>query len=66
LSQLATREINEFLDIEKNEVVPALKKGGEKSRALYQTTLFGDTFEFAAVTPLSKFADFDGDLAWPT
>lgn len=55
--------VNEFLDIEKNEVVPALKKGGQKSRTVYSTTLFGDGFEYVVVTPLSKFAELDGDGA---
>jgi len=53
--------VNEFRDIEKNEVVPALKKGGQKSRTVYQTTLFGDGFEYVVITPLSKFAELDGD-----
>jgi hypothetical protein len=53
--------VNEFLDLEKNEVVPALKKGGQKSRTVYSTTLFGDGFEYVVVTPLGKFAELDGD-----
>jgi hypothetical protein len=55
--------VDEFLNIEKNEVVPALKKGGQKSRTVYSTTLFGDTFEYAVITPFSKFAEFDADNA---
>jgi hypothetical protein len=55
--------LNEFIDLEKNEVVPALKKGGTKSRTVYQAALFGDSFEFAIVTPFERFAEFDGDEA---
>ena len=55
--------LNEFIDLEKNEVVPALKKGGTKSRTVYQTAIFGNGFEFAIVTPFERFAEFDGDEA---
>jgi hypothetical protein len=55
--------VNEFIELEKNEVVPALKKGGAKSRTVYRTTTFGPGFEFVVVTPFQKFSEFDGDSA---
>jgi len=51
--------LNEWLDLQKNEVVPALKKGGIKSQTVYATTLFGDGFEYSTITPFGKFAEFD-------
>jgi hypothetical protein len=53
--------LDEFVDLQKNEVVPALKKGGTKTRTVYQTALFGNATEFAIVTPFDKFAEFDGE-----
>jgi hypothetical protein len=55
--------INEWLDIQKNEVVPALKKGGVKTRTVYSTGIFGATGEYVTVTPFEKYAEFDGDNA---
>jgi hypothetical protein len=51
--------LNEWLDLQKNEVIPALKKGGQMTRAVYATTLFGNSYEYVAITPFAKFADFD-------
>ena len=50
---------NEWIDLQKNEVVPALKKGGVANRTVYATGLFGNAFEYTIVQPMSKFADFD-------
>lgn len=51
--------LNEWIDLQKNEVVPALKKGGVTSRTVYTTGLFGNAFEYTIVQPMGKFADFD-------
>jgi hypothetical protein len=51
--------LNEWLDLEKNEVIPAQKKGGLASRTTYQT-LRGNVFEYVNVTPFDKYAVFDG------
>jgi hypothetical protein len=53
--------INEWVDLQKNEVVPALKKGGVKTRTVYATGTFGATGEYVVITPFEKFAVFDGD-----
>ena len=53
--------LNEWLDIEKNEVVPALKKAGQKTRTVYVTSLFGNAYEYVVITPFEKYAEFDGD-----
>jgi hypothetical protein len=54
----------EFQNFMKNTTNPALKKGGLKSREVWQNTgAAGDAFEYVLVTPLAKFADFDGQSA---
>jgi len=54
--------VNEWMDLQRHEVVPALKKGGTKTRTVYQTNI-GAGFQFLIVTPFAKFAEFDGDNA---
>ena len=53
--------IAEFQNFMKNTTNPALKKGGVKWREVWQSTgAAGDAFEYVLVTPVAKFADFDG------
>jgi hypothetical protein len=51
--------LNEWLDLQKNEMIPALKKGGQTGRTIYSTSLFGNAYEYIAITPFAKYADFD-------
>jgi hypothetical protein len=51
--------LNEWMDLQKNELIPAQKKGGVATRITYQT-VFGNTNEFLIVTPLGKYAEYDG------
>ena len=51
--------LTEWVDLQKNEVVPALKKAGVKSRTVYSSGLFGNAYEYVIVNPMEKFADFD-------
>jgi hypothetical protein len=51
---------NEWVDLQKNEVIPALKKAGVPTRIVYQTSMFGNSYEYATLTPFAKYADFDG------
>jgi len=51
--------LNEWLDLQKNEVVPALKKAGQNTRSVYVSGLFGNSFEYVTITPFAKYADFD-------
>jgi len=51
--------VNEWMDLQKNELIPAQKKAGLATRTTYQT-VFGNTNEFVTVTPLGKYAEFDG------
>jgi hypothetical protein len=60
VTQVKPDMLNEWLDLEKNEVVPAMKKGGQKTRTVYATRIFGNSYEYVAITPFEKYADFDG------
>lgn len=51
--------LNEWLDLQKNEVVPALKKAGQTTRSVYHTSLFGNSYEYVVITPFQKYAEFD-------
>jgi len=54
----------EFQNFMKNVTNPALKKGGVKWRDVWQnTSAAGDAFEYVMVTPVGKFAEFDGPSA---
>jgi hypothetical protein len=51
-------KIEAFLALEKNEVVPALKKAGVTSRQVYRTVV-GETNEFQVRTPVAGFEIYD-------
>jgi hypothetical protein len=51
--------VNEWRELTKNEI-PDLKKGGLTSRAVYQTSIFGNSYEYVLVAPIANFAAFDG------
>ena len=51
----------EFQDFMKNTTNPALKKGGLMWREVWQSTAAGgDAFEYVMVSPVGKFAEYDG------
>ena len=52
--------LTEWVDLQKNEVVPALKKAGEKTRTVYATSIFGNAYEYVLISPIEKMAQFDG------
>lgn len=60
-TQVKPEMLNEWLDLQKNEVIPAQKKAGLTTRTVYVASLFGNTYEYVTVTPFAKYADFDGD-----
>jgi hypothetical protein len=53
--------LNEWLDFQRNEVIPALQKGGVKQREVWQTAVFGEAYEYVFVTPIESFAQYDSD-----
>ena len=50
--------LDEWVDLQKNEVMPALKKAGVPSRTTLRT-VWGTGYEFVTITPLAKYADRD-------
>ena len=50
--------LNEWIDLQKNEVVPGLKKAGIASRSVWSTAV-GNSFEYSIVVPFEKFAVMD-------
>ena len=53
--------VAEFQNFMKNTTNPALKKGGVKWRAVWQSTpAAGDAFEYVLIAPIDSFASFDG------
>jgi hypothetical protein len=49
----------EWLDLQKNAVVPALKKAGVKTRTVYSSGAFGEAFTCMLIQPMNGFAEFD-------
>jgi hypothetical protein len=60
ITHLKPDMINEWVDLQKNEVVPALKKAGVKTRSVYSSGLFGATGEYLVTQPFASTAEFDG------
>ena len=50
--------LTEWIDLQKNEVVPALKKAGVAQRSVWATAV-GTSFEYTILTPFEKFAAMD-------
>jgi hypothetical protein len=53
--------VQEWRDIEKNEIMPAYKKANIPAYSVWQTSMFGDSYEYTLVMPIAKFEQFDGD-----
>ena len=53
--------VQEWRDLEKNDIMPAYKKANIPAYAIWQTAMFGDSYEYTLVTPIVKFEQFDGD-----
>jgi hypothetical protein len=51
--------VDEWLALERNQVVPALKKAGVKQYTVYETVI-GEATDFVIVQPLPSFAEFNG------
>jgi len=58
VTQVKPDMLQEWLDIQKNEVNPALKKAGVTQRNV-SSTRFGNTYEYLASTPLENYAQLD-------
>jgi hypothetical protein len=54
--------LTEWQEFQRNEVIPALQKGGIKRRDAWQTATFGEAYEYVFVTPIESFARYDGSI----
>jgi hypothetical protein len=53
--------LNEWLEFQKNETIPMLKKAGVTRRDAWQTGIFGESGMYAFVMPIENFNQYDGD-----
>jgi hypothetical protein len=60
VTQVKPDMLSDWVDLQKNEVVPALKKAGEKTRTVYATSIFGNAYEYVLISPIEKMSQFDG------
>jgi hypothetical protein len=51
--------VDQWRDVQKNAVSPALKKSGVPWREAWQTATFGTTRQYTFVTPIADFAQYD-------
>jgi hypothetical protein len=58
--QIRPELANEWLEFQKNETMPTLKKGGVRQRSAFATVI-GPSFEYAFLTPAENLAERDGD-----
>lgn len=57
--QVRPERWEEFRAIERDEVIPALRKAGVSSRAAWRTAEFGSTYEVVLVRPVRDFGEYD-------
>jgi hypothetical protein len=53
--------LNEWLEFQKNETIPMLKKAGAIRRDAWQTGIFGEAGMYAFAVPIENFNQYDGD-----
>ncbi|MFY9611195.1 MAG: hypothetical protein WAU45_21615 [Blastocatellia bacterium] len=51
--------VGEWEDLQKNVVNPALKKAGVKERSIFQTAIFGESYEYVVITPIATLSQYD-------
>ena len=63
--QVLPRELDDFIEMQLEEVNPALQRAGVPWRSAWRTAEFGNTYERLFVTPMESLAelDFGGPLA---
>jgi hypothetical protein len=55
--------VAEWQDLQKNVVNPALKKAGVKERSVFETAVFGESYEYVVITPITSFAQYDEPMS---
>ena len=54
------RELDEFIEIQLEEINPALQRAGVPWRSAWRTAEFGNTYERLFVTPMENMGELDG------
>lgn len=49
----------EYRDLERDEVIPALRKAGVRFRAAWRTAEFGSAYEVILIRPIADFGEYD-------
>ena len=57
--QVLPRELDEFIELQLEEVNPALERAGVPWRSAWRTAEFGNTYERLFVTPMESLAELD-------
>jgi hypothetical protein len=52
--------VSEYVEFQKSQTIPGLKKAGVQWRDAWVTGIFGEGFEYTYVTPIANFAQYDG------
>ena len=60
ITEVKPEMASEWLAVEKNEVNPALKKGGVASHTILETVL-GNPYEYVSLTPMGNYSQLDAD-----
>jgi len=58
--QVRPEKVTDFVELYRDEINPALRRGGVLWRSAWRAGQFGDTYERQFITPLSGFAELDG------
>jgi hypothetical protein len=51
--------LDDWLELQRSETIPALQKIGVRERAAWQSAIFSEGFEYVFVQPIAKMADLD-------
>ena len=55
--------VADWQDLQKNVVNPALKKAGVKERNVFETAVFGPSYEYVVITPITSLAQYDEPMS---
>jgi hypothetical protein len=55
--------VTEWQALQKDVVNPALKKAGVKERSVFETAVFGTSYEYVVITPITSFAQYDEPMS---
>lgn len=56
-------KVTDWQDLQKNVVNPALKKSGLKERGVFETAVFGESFEYVIIQTIQSFSQYDEPMS---